>query len=250
MFEELKKTFAPPYSIRDLYSIFISLFIMLAIPLTVLQITSIRDNRSSASTETPGDFKVTINSLSQNGVVSGSVNIETEAIDDNSSIVSVSLLVDNQTVATNNNQSSSNKMNTTFSWDSTKVRNGNRSVQAIATNALGNKQTSTTYKITVANNDNQKPTISFVQPSDGDYISGESYKIILSADDNFSLANVTLTIDGKDATNFSAVPFEYTWDLNNVAAGSHSVKASATDTSGNTSSISIEVYKAAETPVN
>ena len=64
MFEELKKTFAPPYNIRDLYSIFISLFIMLAIPLTVLQITSIRDNRSSASTETPGDFKVTINGKS------------------------------------------------------------------------------------------------------------------------------------------------------------------------------------------
>src|SRR3990172_12170850 len=109
MFEELKKTFVPPYNIRDLYSIFISLFIMLAIPLAVLQITSIRDNRSSASTETPGDFKVTINSLSQNGVVSGSVNIEAEASDNNSSIVSVSLLVDSQTVATNNNQSSSNK---------------------------------------------------------------------------------------------------------------------------------------------
>jgi len=141
-------------------------------------------------------------------------------------------------------------MITSFSWDTTKVRNGTRSVKAIATNSLGGKQTSTTYKVTVVNNDSQKPTISFVQPSDGDYINGSSYKITLQADDNFTLEKVTLKIDGKEVRSFTSVPFEYDWNISNVVAGSHTLEATATDSSGNSSSVSIGVYKAAKTPTD
>lgn len=250
MFEELKKTFVPPYSIRDLYSIFISLFIMLAIPLTVLQITSLRDNRSSASTETPGDFKVSINSLKQNEIVSGIVSVGVEAMNSNSSIVLVSLIVDGETVTTTKNQSKSNTMVTIFSWDTTKIHNGVRSVQATATNSLGNKTTSITYRLTVTNNDTQKPSVSFIQPNDGEYISGANHKILLTAEDNLTLENVVLLIDGKEAKSFSTVPFEYNWDTSKVAPGNHVLQASATDTAGNTTSISIEVYKGATTPAN
>jgi hypothetical protein len=246
MFDELKKTFAPPYNIKDLYSIFISLFIMLAIPLTVLQITSIRDNRSSASTQNPSDFKVVVNSLTQNGVVSGSTTIEVEASDTNNTVTTVSLIVDEETVATNNNQSRSNKMITTFTWDTTKIQNGNHEVQAVATNSLGKKQASITYKLAVANNDSQKPTVGFIGPSDGDYITGDTYKIRLSAEDDFNLANVTLSIDGKQVINFTSVPFEYDWSLTGVSAGSHTLSAVATDNAGNSSSVTISIYKAAK----
>ncbi len=250
MFEELKKTFTPPYNTKDLYSIFISLFIMLAIPLTVLQITSVRDNRTSAAEQVSKNFKVSINSLSLNKTVAGSVPIDVEALDEDDSIVLVSLVVDGETVATTKNQSKSNKVLTSFNWDTTKLRDGVKSIQASATNSLGNKAFSTIYTATVSNNDTEKPIVSFVQPSFGEFIKGASYKIILSAEDNFTLESVVLKIDGKEVKKYSTVPFEYNWNTANVTAGNHTLQASATDVAGNTTSVSIGIYKGAKTPTD
>ena len=242
MFADIAKIFTPPYRPKDLYSIFISLFIMLLIPLTALQITSQRDTRSSAAT-LPGNFVVNISSLTAGGVVSGTIKVETNANATSSSIVSVSLVVDDKVVATNNNQTNTSQMATTFNWDTTKVRNGNRIVKAVALSSLGFKQNSTPLKITVTNSDNQKPTISFIQPSDGAYIGGSTAKIELDAEDNIGLDTVTLEIDGVKVATFNNPPFQYNWNTLDVSAGSHVLKATAVDNFGNTSSAKISIYK-------
>jgi len=249
MFDQLKKIFTPPYSSKDLYSIFISLFIMLAIPLTVLQITSVRDTRTSASTKDAGSFKVLLQ-LQQKEYesVSGVVKINAEAASENSSVVSISLLADGETVITAKNQSKTNKFSASFDWDTTKIRDGLKSVQAVALNSGGSKAYSTSYNLFVNNNDTQKPTLSFIRPQDKTIIKSSSYKIVLTADDNSVLENVSLSIDGTVVKTFNEVPYEYNWNLAKVAPGNHTLEAVAQDISGNSTSVSIQIYKSVHSP--
>lgn len=249
MFDEIKKTIAPPYNAGDLYSIFIALFIMVSIPLTVLSVTNSRDNRSSASvfdntsTNINSDIKVRITSPNDTDNVSGAVNVAVEASDETDSVSQIIISSGNKTLATINNPSSSSKFTASFAWDTTKERNGSMGLTATAVNSSGQKNISSTINLTVTNVDSIPPSVSFNQPNEGAYLSGDNYFVKINADDNLGLGFVELSLDNKIVKRFSKAPYEIRLDLTSVQPGNHTLSARAVDLSANETVSSVTVYR-------
>ncbi len=249
MFETIKKTVAPPYNAGDLYSIFIAFFIMVAIPLTVLQVTNSRDNRSSASifdnstTNLNTDIRVSISSPNNSATVSGTTSVSVEASDNTDTISQVIITSADKTLATINNPSASTKFTASFSWDTTKEKNGAVSLVATAVNSKNQKNNSDTINLNISNTDSTPPSISFNQPNDGAYLSGANYFVKINADDDLGLASIDLSLDGKSIKVFSKAPYELLLDLSSVKAGNHKLSAKAVDLFGNVADSSIEFYR-------
>lgn len=245
MFEDIKKTFLPPYNSKDLFSIFITVFIMISIPLTVLQLSNTGDLRTVASSETliNSELKVTINSPKNETEVSGMVSVEVEAKNQTSSLSSIRLTVDGKILATLNNPNNSNNMSSTFSWDTTKGPNGAKTLIATVVDDKLRTQTSTPVSVMVANSDSQLPSVGFNQPADGEYLSGASYLVKINASDNLAVNQVRLELDGKLVKTFNKVPYTYDLGLTSLKTGSHELKATAIDFGGNSSSVTLNFYK-------
>lgn len=245
--DELQNTFKPPYQLKDLFSVFIALFIMITIPLTVLEVTSQRDTRTNASVFDNSAFtktlQVSIVSPLENQIVSGAVDINVKAVDSSVAVNSLSITADGKLLAKINNPASTSEFNTTFSWDTTKEKNGPQNLVVTATNSDNKTNRSQATRINVINTDTVSPTVSFANLEDEGYISGSSYQIKLAAADNLGLASVKLTIDNTVVKVFTTLPYTYNWDLNNVSTGTHTLEASATDFSGNSTSTKIQIYK-------
>lgn len=249
MFDEIKKTITPPYNTGDLYSIFIALFIMVTIPLTVLQVTNARDNRSEASifanptANINSDIKVRISTPNDTDSVSGAVNVAVDASDEEDTISQIIIISGGKTLATINNSSSSSKFTASFSWDTTKERNGSTILSATAVNSLGQKNNSSTINLTLANIDTTSPQVSFNQPNEGAYLSGTNYFVKINADDNLGLGFVELSLDNKVVKKFFKAPYELRLDLTSVAPGNHLLSARAVDLSANATISSVKVYR-------
>jgi hypothetical protein len=84
--------------------------------------------------------------------------------------------------------------------------------------------------------DTTPPAISLLAPADGSTVFG-NVSIGASASDDRSLAGVQFQLDGADlGARQTAAPFGLTWNSRNVANGTHSIAAIATDGAGNTRS--------------
>ena len=90
--------------------------------------------------------------------------------------------------------------------------------------------------------DTTPPKIQITQPGNGARISG-NVTIKASASDNVSVAKVYFYIDGKLLATDTSSPYSATWNSNTASKGLHTVRAIATDTSGNTASSQITVLK-------
>jgi hypothetical protein len=92
--------------------------------------------------------------------------------------------------------------------------------------------------------DTTPPTASISSPTNGATVSG-STTISANASDNVSVAGVTFKLDGNDITSEDvSSPYSISWDTTQTSNGSHTLTATARDTSNNTttsSSVSVTV---------
>ena len=82
--------------------------------------------------------------------------------------------------------------------------------------------------------DTVPPTVSIAAPSAGATVRGVT-TVTLSAADNVGVADTQLIVDGISVGHDEAGPFAFSWDTITATNGAHTLRASATDAAGNTS---------------
>jgi subtilisin family serine protease len=134
-----------------------------------------------------------------------------------------------------------------FSWDTSTLAEGDYSLEARAFDAAGNVGRST-VAVTLSN-DTGAPTVTINSPPAGSVISGPT-AIYSTATDDKRVAKVSLTVNGKEVALSYGSSVSYQWDpfggikgkgqMKNVA-GSYTIRSTATDDAGNSSSTSVNV---------
>lgn len=194
----------------------------------------------------PGDTtapKATISAPLGSSTVSGLVPVNVSA-SDNVGVTKVELRVNGALLATDTSSPFA------FSWDSTKVANGSASLVATAYDAAGNKASSATVTVNVANAttvnaaDTTPPTVAIVSPTLST-LTGNSVTVSTSASDNAGAAGITqsLYIDGKLVKTVTGGALSYNWNIRKVKAGTHTLQVAARDAAGNTSSATRQVVR-------
>ena len=93
-------------------------------------------------------------------------------------------------------------------------------------------------------------SVAITSPQNGADVSG-NLNVTTSVPSTTPVATVTVTVDGGDATTSTTAPYTTTWPAGTLTPGSHTLVATATDTSGNTTKskpVTITVSGAATTP--
>ncbi len=88
--------------------------------------------------------------------------------------------------------------------------------------------------------DTTAPTVSITSPGPGATVSGTA-AVQASASDNVGVSTVTFFVDGVQVAVGSVAPFAYSWDTTTAANASHTLKATARDAAGNSTSSSVTV---------
>ena len=92
-----------------------------------------------------------------------------------------------------------------------------------------------------SNSDTTLPTVSFVSPSDSEFVSS-AVNVVANASDDHGVAGVTFKLDDAAiSTEDTVAPYVVTWDSANTSNGTHTLTAVARDSAGNNSSASIAV---------
>ena len=172
--------------------------------------------------------------------VSGLVGVTVNA-SDNVGVARVDLTVNGTVVATDTSAPY------TFSWNSTGTANGMANLVAVAYDAAGNVGKSATVAVNVANTvttvakDTTPPAVAISNPVAGT-VSG-NVAVSVNASDNAGAAGITtvLVIDGQTRAQGTGGTLGFNWNTRKVAAGQHTVTATARDAAGNTSSTSVIV---------
>ena len=97
--------------------------------------------------------------------------------------------------------------------------------------------------------DEISPSVAIENPSEGDYIKGNSLLIKIKATDNICVKTVSLLIDGQLVKTFTSSPYIYSWDLRAAQAGNHVISVRAADSVSNISIASTTVYRSAKSLV-
>jgi hypothetical protein len=177
-----------------------------------------------------------------NSSVSGLVGVTVNA-SDNVGVARVDLTVNGTVVA------SDTSAPYTFSWNSAGSPNGMANLVAVAYDAAGNVGKSATVAVNVANTvttvakDTTPPTVAISNPVAGT-VSG-NVTVSINAADNAGAAGITtvLVIDGQTKAQGTGATLGYNWNTRKIAAGQHTLTATARDAAGNTSSTSVVVTK-------
>ena len=126
-----------------------------------------------------------------------------------------------------------------ISWNTTAVGNGTHALTALARDAAGNTQTSTTVTVTVNNPDSTPPTVSLTAPAGGASVSG-TVQLTATASDNVGVVGVQFK---RGPTNIGAedtsAPYAVSWNTTTVANGSYDLTAVARDAGNNTTTSTI-----------
>jgi hypothetical protein len=166
--------------------------------------------------------------------VSGTTPVTATATD-NVAVASVQLLLDGQALG-----APVTSPPYTVQWDTTKATPGLHTLGARATDTSGNTATATTVTVTVP--DTTPPTVAISNPSTGQTVSG-TQPVAANVADNVAIGSVQFLLDGQAlGAPVTSAPYAVQWDTTKSTAGSHTLSARATDTSGNaTTSLSITV---------
>lgn len=134
-----------------------------------------------------------------------------------------------------------------FSWDTSGLADGPVGLEAKAYDAAGNVGSAS---VTVAlGSDTLAPTVEIANPQSGAIVSGP-ITISANATDDKRVAKVSLTIDGKEVALSYGSSASYQWDpygalkakgQRRKASGTHTIRATATDDTGNARSASVSV---------
>ncbi|MBL8393564.1 MAG: S8 family serine peptidase [Candidatus Accumulibacter sp.] len=135
-----------------------------------------------------------------------------------------------------------------FTWDTTRMPDGEATVIAYAYDAANNYASSAAVSFTIANApatpDTTPPSVTIKSPLDGAKVSNV-VNISGLATDNLGTGGMTLSlsIDGKVVSTVTGGSLSTNWNTKKVAAGTHTLKLTAKDAAGNLASQSISVTK-------
>ncbi len=175
---------------------------------------------------------VSITSPANGASVAGTINITVNA-SDNVGVKSVSLSIDGGSSVT-----TSSAAPFTNAWNSGTVANGTHTLTVTASDAAGNK-TSSSIQVSVNNvapGDIISPTVTVVSPTDQSSVTG-TVTVNMSATDNVAVSSVSISIDNTIVSTTTS----YSWNTSNYAAGTHIVMATAKDAAGNQGTKSVTV---------
>jgi hypothetical protein len=196
------------------------------------------DNAPAADTQPP----TTAIDTPTGGTVSGTVPVTVSA-SDNTGVSSVVLYVDGAQVG------SDTSAPYTFNWDTTGHSDGSAMLEARAVDAAGNQGVSQPVTVTVDNapavGDTTPPTVYILNPN-ATQVSG-TVQISIEAMDNVGIASVSCYVDNRLISSSTSSTLNCSWNTRKSAAGFHTIRATAEDTSGNTSAKEITVEVTATT---
>jgi hypothetical protein len=175
--------------------------------------------------------------------VQGLVPVNVSA-SDNVGVSRVELLVNGALLATDTTSPYG------FSWDTTKLADGNANLVARAFDAAGNSTSSTSVGVTIANAvaaatpvaDTTPPTVTISNPPNGSRVNG-FVTVNVSSADNTGVASLSLSIDGSVKFTGNVASTSYKWNTKSTKVGSHTISAVATDRAGNRTTQTIQVTK-------
>lgn len=195
----------------------------------------------AAKSATVGDTtvpSVSLTSPAGGSTAKGLVTVNVSA-SDNTGINRVDLMVNGSKLASDTTSPYS------FSWDSSKVPDGNATLTASAYDAAGNyASSSVSVKVTnTTSTDTVLPVVQITNPPNGTKVSG---KLVVagSATDNVAVTSMKMYIDGRlVAATTNGASLSYRWNSDQVAAGTHTIKAEAWDAAGNLGTKTIQVTR-------
>jgi hypothetical protein len=178
----------------------------------------------------------------QNGAsLGGTVNVDVDA-QDNVAVAKVEFHLDGSKA------SEDASAPYRWTWDTTTAADGAHKLKAVAFDAAGNSAPNE-IDVTVSNQGQDKtpPTVSLTSPTNGATVNG-MVTIAADATDNKAVASVEFFVDGASILKDTSAPYQAQWDTTQAAQGSHTLKATAADTSANTadSTITVTVDNAAK----
>ena len=191
---------------------------------------------------TPMDYEapqVTIFSPSTGSQVNGMITVDVNAVD-NVGVTEVALYAGGSLLGTDSAAPYQ------FSWDSTQSWDGEIAFSAVAYDAAGNQGVSDDVVVEVDNvadvTDTSPPTVDISNPADGSTVS-RTVAIRVQGWDDINVATLRLYIDGQLKSSAASASLDYSWNTRKAADGTYTIVAEATDTSGNSTTRSIQVTK-------
>jgi surface-anchored protein len=182
---------------------------------------------------------VSITSPSAGSDLAGTVTVNANA-SDNVGVTGVQFYVDGNPVGALDTSSPYS-----YTLDTTKLTDGTHVLTAQAFDGAGNSTTASSVSIVT---DNTAPTVSITAPSAGAYLAN-TVNVNANAADNIGVVSLQFYIDGNAVGSpESAAPYSYSWDTTQMADGTHTLTAKATDGAGNvttSSTVSVTVENAA-----
>jgi len=170
-----------------------------------------------------GPPTVTVTAPTEGSTVAGQVQLQANASDDKG-VTQVEFRVDGSTVGTDTTAPYA------AAWDTSSVGGGPHTVEAIATDTVG-QTGGDSNAVTV---DNTPPTVAITSPSAGATVSG-TISVQASASDNGSVGSVQFFVDGTSiGTDANGVDgWSVSWNTVAAGNGNHDLTAVAADTVGN-----------------
>ncbi|MEM9884318.1 MAG: Ig-like domain-containing protein [Bacteroidota bacterium] len=195
----------------------------------------------NATQNTPPTLSFINPSNGQNFTAGTNLNVSVTASDSDGSVSSVELFYNGISQGTDNVAP--------YNWTVNNLSIGTNTLQAIATDNNG-ATAQRSISITVNTAQNTPPTLSFVNPSNGqNFTSGANLNVSVNASDSDgNVSGVELFYDGISQGIDNTAP--YNWSIPNLAVGTRSLQAIATDNSGVTAQQSISINVTATTSEN
>lgn len=161
--------------------------------------------------------------------VPATISLSAKAADSDGTISKVEFFNGNTSIGTGTGSNGTY----TFSW--TNVAAGSYSITAKATDNKGASTTSSVVQLTVAASTNKMPTVSLMSPTDGQTFTTAPTTVSLSAnaaDADGTISKVEFFNGNTSIGTGTGSNGTYTFSWTNVAAGTYSITAKATDNNG------------------
>ncbi|MBI2205681.1 MAG: Ig-like domain-containing protein [Candidatus Rokubacteria bacterium] len=177
----------------------------------------------------PTDPTVTFTNPADAATVTGTTTVTMTAAGGSGSGYGYKLDVDGANVYTG--------ANGTFSWNTTTVANGAKTLIATVTDSNGKTGTAS-ISVTVSNVI-PAPTVTFTAPANGATVSGTTTVTMAGSGGSGSGYSYKLAIDGTEV--HSGTSASYSWNTTTTANGAKTLTAAVTDSNGKTGTASISV---------
>ena len=175
--------------------------------------------------------QVRIVSPTDGAIVRGLVTVTAEA-QDNVGVSKVEFYIDGTKVAEDTSEPYQ------YNWDTIGLTNDStHTIQAKAYDIIGNPGQSNIVEVIVVNN---IPQITIVSPTNGETLHG-TVTILAEVQDNEGIAQVEFLLNDKLLKGVISSPYEYVWNTSEIIDGTYTLKARATNLSGNQNSETINV---------